>query len=67
MAIEASDFMQKVEAHMQAQPYSITCDECGNDLEVKDATFDGDYDLNLIVAPCEKCTEEAREAGRPDR
>lgn len=49
-----------VESHMKKQPYSITCNDCGEDLKYS-ATVDADHDLSIVVEPCEACLAEAKE------
>ena len=51
------DFNKYLEEHMGMQPYEITCDECGKELDV-DVTVDGDYDLKIVVPRCECLPEE---------
>ena len=56
------DITDIVTEHMERQPYFITC-KCGEELEYK-RTIDKDLDMTLVVDPCEKCTEEAKDEGR---
>jgi Zn finger protein HypA/HybF involved in hydrogenase expression len=48
-----------VERHLQDQPFSCECEECGNALSTS-VSLDSDFDLNVVVSPCETCLSEAR-------
>lgn len=50
-----------IEDHMGAQPYEISCSDCGNPLTVHNTKIDGDMDLHISVDPCETCMAEAGE------
>jgi hypothetical protein len=58
MAISSSEIEDLIKTHMEAQPYGIACNECGEPLEY-DATVDQDLDLVLKVNPCKRCMVEA--------
>ena len=55
-AIE-SYIKDELKAHMNAQPYSISCARCGSKLRVH-ASIDCDLDLDIEVEPCENCCKE---------
>ena len=44
----------EIKAHMNAQPYSISCARCGSKLSVH-VSIDKDFDLDVEVEPCENC------------
>ena len=52
MSISSQDFADIVITHMEAQPYKITCSECGTALS-HDTSVDGELDLHMEVDPCE--------------
>ncbi len=45
--------------HMESQPYSITCSECGDNLHITKKEVDSDSDLRIEVEPC-KCTTKEK-------
>ena len=50
---EILDFLlKKIREHMEKQPYSIVCDNCGERLEVVRKLVDADLDLTLRVKRC---------------
>jgi hypothetical protein len=56
MAMDLYQIEKAIKEHMEEQPYSAKCDECGRELDVT-ATVDGDLDLRLVVPVCE-CQRE---------
>ncbi len=63
MSIDPHQFEQIVQDHMDMQPYSIQCDDCGETLDHV-TEIDNDYDLTIKVDPCAHCIERAEEAAR---
>ena len=45
-------------AHMRAQPYTVECADCGEELTV-DCVVDRENDLRIRISPCEDCRQEA--------
>lgn len=58
MAIDIAELENQLRKHMDDQPYSIDCFECGEKLEVE-KKVDVDFDLLLDVHPCTTCMEKA--------
>jgi len=57
MTVSAEDFFDIIRDHMDAQPYGVSCMECGTKLDF-DSTFDSDLDLFVEVEPCKTCMEK---------
>jgi len=57
MAVDNDGILREVNDavndHMQDQPHSVTCAECGADLNVKKMDVDIDNDLSIEVEPCD--------------
>lgn len=51
MAISKDALFETIKDHMDDQPYSCKCVECGSNLDVN-AEVDGDLDLKLEIHPC---------------
>ena len=52
MAIDYGDFMDIVLEHMDTQPYSCFCAECGEELKFKRERIEAAGDLHILVHPC---------------
>lgn len=57
MPIRSEDFVSLIEDHMDSQPYSCKCMNCGSNLDFS-ANIDSDYDLTIEVEPCKCILEE---------
>jgi hypothetical protein len=64
MSIDMSNITAYIESqiieHMDEQPYRLECMKCKEELTTT-ISVDGDYDLTILVDPCPKCLEEAKE------
>ena len=47
------DIGDEFESHMDNQPWSCQCSECGEDIDYT-KTIDSDGDMTIIINPC-KC------------
>jgi hypothetical protein len=59
VSIRISDIEDKLREHMEDQPYTIKCAECGAKVEVETAEIDSEFDIHITVEPCECVEEEA--------
>ena len=66
MAFNTTEIENLIDAHMDNQPYSIECNDCGNKLDVASSSYDHEKDLNLVVTACQTCVENAKEEGREE-
>jgi hypothetical protein len=48
--------------HLEDQPYSAKCAECGKSLCVSDCTVDDDLDMTINIEPCKNCLENERDS-----
>ena len=56
---------EDLQTHMEMNPFSAKCEECGADLEIK-RSVDLEFDVSITVTPCEKCLKLAKEEGYDD-
>ena len=52
--------------HMDNQPWSLVCGECGDDLTLTEKRLDAELDLYLTVAPCASCLSKAVSEAKED-
>jgi len=57
MALSGDDFEKLVKEHMDAQPYSCKCADCGKDVEL-DIEVDNDFDMKITVPVCDCAKDE---------
>ena len=55
MTIDMEVIEKAIKSHMEVQPYSAKCAECGEEI-ILDVTVDNDLDLRIVVPVCE-CQE----------
>ena len=60
MTFSIDSVRDELEGHMDDQPYSISCAECGETLDFK-SSYDNDLDLTVEVTPCWKCMEDVKD------
>ena len=57
MGIDIDNIKEIIKDHMLLQPYKITCEDCGENIEVGSVELDTDMDLVMTVYPCKNCNK----------
>lgn len=66
MSIDLDTLKKEIEKHMNDQPYSVTCSECGGILDTASVDVDSDYDLIVKIDPCQTCIDDAVEEAKKE-
>ncbi len=48
--------------HMEDQPYRVECYCCGKELTIAETSHDSDFDLTVVVEPCDCVKKEKKDA-----